>query len=264
MLKCFFVFALAATVEANVDRTGRHRGGYHSRVAEGVRCITVQVGSAAKQDIHFRWEKDFTLKGLRAHVAARTSWPKDESVDNKVGPNGVLDSITVSGAALDIVYQAKYTDDATDVNLAYSLPGGLQLMSDMQLGNGEREVTSVSAFHTAGAFNIQPTWLLASKRLRLKLGRGMRRFACPVSLTTEFDPSNGLADASYEIGMRQELGGRALRAKLLLPPKREDQKLWAELRDNTVDEGGAWIAKATMPVEAMRLVEFTLRRAWQF
>jgi len=262
------VVLLLTTSEASVDRTGRHVSARRSRVAEGVRCITVQVGPDDKQDIHFRWEKDFTLRGLRTHVAARTSWPKNKDTKSHVGDAGVMDSITLSGSVLDVAYEAKHSDGATDIQVAYSLPGGLQVMSDVTCTSrspSDIEVKSVSAFHTAGAFNLQPTWNFANNRLRIKLGRGMRRFACPVSVTADFDPDEWLSGAEYEFGVRQELtAGRMLRAKLLLPAQRAGQKVWAEIRDNTIDEGGSWIAQASVPVGRLDEVEFTLRRAWQF
>lgn len=276
------MLAVALTVVAlgTVDRTGRHAtAGRHSKVAEGVRTITMQVGSgkggSSKSDIHLRWEKDFLLRDLRARVTAKTSWPRSESFDSYVGKDGALDTISVGGSVRDVVYQATHADGATDIQLAFSLPGGLQLMSAVNVQDGgQAAVKSVSAFHTAGAFNLQPTWFLPDKRLRIKLGKGLKRFACPVSLTTELRPGEGLGDASYEVGVRQQLSpGRTLRARLLLPPTREERKVWAEIRDSAFDPEALWILKATVPMAAeagsslsdcLRAAEFVMRRAWQF
>ena len=260
---------------AVVDKTGRRSHGHPtSRVGEGVRTVTVQMGNKkdrSQNDVHVRWEKDFNLGRLRTHLTAKTSWPKAnfEEMNSHVGFNGVLDSLYLSGSAMDVVYDLHHHDATTDVDLAYDVPG-VRLMSSLTINDDlSTEVSSVGAFQTLGAFcNLQPTWLPGANRLRLKLGQGIRRGLCPVSVTADFAPGDLAAPKSYTVGMRQELSpGRMLRAKVLLPPEPEERSVWAELRDHVIDKEALWIAKASMPLAKVgdaRNVEITLRRAWQF
>ena len=63
----------------------------------------------------------------------------------------------VSGVSYE-VKRALGDDGRPDIetSLAYSAPGGVQLMADTKGTN----VDAVSAFHTAGPFNVQPSWLV--------------------------------------------------------------------------------------------------------
>lgn len=269
MMKVFAV-AFLSVAGAVVDKTGRRSHGHPtSRVSDGVRTITIQIGNnqdTAPSDMHLRWDKDFSLQGLRAHLTAKTSWPRNVA-QSHVGRNGVLDSLFLSGSIMDVVYEAHHHDAATDIDIAYDLPGARLMTAFSVKDQLLLDVKSVSAFKTSRNVNFQPTLFLADKRLRLKLGQGIRRGLCPVSVTAEFQPQDLSAPKSYTFGMRQELSpGRMLRAKLHLPPAREEQKVWAELRDSVVDNGAMWIAKATVPLEggSLRNAEVTLRRAWQF
>ena len=261
-----------AAASAVVDKTGRRsHGNPTSRVGEGVRTITVQVGNDAdSKNVHLRWDKDYTLRGLRAHLTAKTSWPRNKEFSSHVGNNGVLDSLFLSGSLMDVVYEAHHHDAATDVDVAYDVPGARLMSSFTVKDQLAFEVKSVGAFKTSYGVNFQPTFFLADKRLRLKLGQGIRRGLCPVSVTADFQPEDLSAPKSYAFGLRQELApGRMLRAKLELPSAREERKVWAEMRDKVVDNGAIWIAKATVPLEdieggTLSNAELTLRRAWQF
>ena len=168
-----------------------------------------------------------------------------------------------------LVYDLHHHDATTDVDLAYDVPG-VRLMSSLTIKDQlSMVVKSVGAFHAfGGVCNIQPTWLPDANRLRLKLGQGIRRGLCPVSVTADFAPGALDAPKSYTIGMRQEISpGRMLRAKFLLPPAREEQTVEAEVRDHAIDKDALWIAKASVPLAKLgdvRNMELTLRRAWQF
>ena len=126
----------------------------------------------------------------------------------------------------------------------------------------------------AGPVNVEVTSLLPSQRFRLKIGRGLARFRCPVSLQAEF-PAHGSEKSEppdYELGWRQNLdeeGKRRLRARILMPGRRASAA-WLEYRDATIDENGEWIAKITMPLDGgcnggkRWKPEISIRREWQW
>jgi hypothetical protein len=109
-------------------------------------------------------------------------------------------------------------------------------------------MTRLSAFHLAGPFNLQSSWLCGPKILQLKLGRGGIFRRCPVSFQADL-PTTTAGTRNYEIGMRQELGaGRRLRGRLLLPAEKSARSVWCEYEDTAISKSGVWVAKATVPL----------------
>jgi len=218
-------------------------------------------------DLHAKVEKDVMLLGkLRTHLTCRFRAPNKR----------LIDTVSVSGALGDVVYEATRSMNGdgkgTEVSVGYSLPAGLQLFADARmLPTGEHTIDSLSAFHVAGPFNVQPSWILPTRTLRLKMCRGGRWHSCPFDVQTDLHADGAPAD--YEIGYDQELhSGRTLKARLLMPAQAAARQMWAEYRDATIEEGGTWICRAAMPlgddVDArgglIHRAEFSLRRAWQW
>ena len=264
------------TAHANVDRTGRTSHGHPSdTVATSIKHCTIQVGgnkAGAQGDLHARYEKDINLGSVRTHFTARFRHPNPK--------DRLLDSVSVSGNLGDAYYEAtrQLGGPEGDLQLGYSLPSGVQLMADAKTDKeGPWHIERLSAFHVAGPFNIQPTWLLPTRTLRVKLGRGGKWNGCPLSLTTDLHP-DGNEPTSYEVGVRHEFdrtGMRKLKARLLLPGEATARRVWAEYQDSKVDKNGVWYAKASVPLGdstsaaeladgLLRKAEFSLRRSWQW
>jgi len=238
----------------------------NSAVTRAVHYMCVQFGGKGDSpgDVHARWEKDVHLGAgsVPLHVALKFQHPADQ----------LLDSVTVSGCLLDVGVEAshRFSEDHTDVTMAYSLPGGTQLTADANVaasdGSTSCSLQEVSAFHVAGPFNVQPAWLPAANVFRLKLGRGAMRRRCPVSLQADVKPGSHLPN-NYEIGVRHQFGrGRKLRARLLLPEDAPGRKAWLEYQDDTLDKRAVWFVKAALSLDgaSSKVPELSLRRAWQW
>lgn len=252
---------------ATLHRTGRtHDGNPTSSLAQAVRYVCVQVGGKGDKpgDIHAKWDKDFALGPMPMHISCAFRHP---------GGRQLLNAVSLSGSALDVAYKATHQLDkesrSTDVSLAYSLPGGTQVMADAIVAGegGVCKLRELSAFHTAGPINLQPAWNPVLRMLRLKLGQGGMRHRCPLSIQTEFQPGSD-APASYELGMRHQFDHlRQLRARLLLPADAE-RMLTAEYQDAKIDKEAVWYAKASLPLDGdhrgFGAAELSLRRAWQW
>jgi hypothetical protein len=270
-------WALALTVgyaAATIDRTGRaSQGSPKHRLSSSVKCVTVQLGGKGELpgDVHGRVEKDVILGPVRTHVTCRFAHPSEKTP---------LDTVSFAGNLGDIGYEAAYNnkEGGTDLQLAYSLPSGVQLMADAKmLPTGQRTLDRLSAFHVAGPFNLQPSFLLNEQKWRIKLGRGGRWNRCPLSVQADLDKDG--TPSAYEVGMRHEfVEGRKMKARLLLPGVASARQLWAEYQDAKIEKGSVWFARATVPLgeetdsrgsggDAGGLLsrsQFSLRRAWQW
>jgi len=258
------VIAWVVLATASLDRTGRSSGGrVHSAVTESVHYVSVQVGGKGNVagDVHAKWEKDINVgTSVPVHVSLKFQHPAEQ----------MLDSVSLSGSLLNVGYEAtrclSKENAGTDLVLGYSLPGGTQLTADANVNAGDHtcKLQEVSAFHPAGPFNVQPSWLLASKILRIKLGRGAIRRRCPVSLQTDFK-AGSIKPQSAEIGLRHLFNpGRKMRARLLMPSDAPSQA-WVEYEDDKIDKRAVWFLKAALPLQGKRrMPEVSLRRAWQW
>jgi len=263
---------MLGVVFATLDRTGRCSNGHPTdKVSAAVKYASVQLGGkgALVGDVHTRFEKEVNLGPMRTHLTCRFRHPNEQ----------LLDTVSLSGSIGDIIYEATRNivgpdQGSTNVQMAYSLPTGLQLMADTTATAKKLVLDRVSAFHVAGPFNVQPSWLLATRTLRLQLARGCRWTRCPFDFQTEVhtDSESGRR-TSYELGyQKQILDGRHLRGRLLLPADVSGRQIWAEYRDEKIDKHGVWYAKATLPFSQedrlasglLRRVDFSLRRAWQW
>ena len=262
---------LLAEAQAKLHVTGRTGSPGHS-ITQGVCYLSVQVGGDNHRPgfIKGSWNKDLMFGPIRTHATITMSDNPSERP-----------TFSLSGGLLDVVYELKRSmkDDnsGTELQLAYSLPAGTQVFADAHVAHGARlrdaTIESVSAFHGLGPLNVEPTWLLAAKRLRLKFGRGNARFQCPLSLQTEFAPSGGRGTVDYEIGLRQHLTNeRKLRARLLLPSCKPTA-FWAEYEDRGLEKEGVWFAKVEVPLDDKTSPEpngllgrarLSVRRAWQW
>lgn len=294
----------SVVVQAKLDRTGRHPGPHHSKMSDGVWHVCVQAGGTGADgmgDFQLKYETDVEiLEGMRTHVAVAADgrnllrWPSMTAADlekkketrqaNSLG-SSTLPTVFVSGALpLDLYYEvrrslARFTNSGTDLSLACSLPAGVQATAKGNLkkpiGGSWKEATclqSLSLFRVAGPVNVEVTSLLMTQRFRLKIGRGLARLRCPISLQAEF-PYRGSEKSEppdYELGWRQNLdeeGKRRLRARILMPGRRASAA-WLEYRDATIDENGEWIAKIAMPLDGgcsggkRWKPEISIRREW--
>lgn len=271
--------ALAVVVPlATLDRTGRASNGHpHDSLSASVKRLSVQVSGNKAHDVHARYEKDLLFGKFRTHLTARFRHPNPRE--------RLFDSISLSGSLGDAYYEATRelgTSSETDLQLGYSLPSGVQLMADAKAdGQDSWRLDRLSAFHVAGPFNVEPSYLPTANLVRLRLGRGGRWNGCPFSVQTEV-PTDLKSPPNYEIGMRHEFdANRKLRARLLLPGEATARALWAEYRDAQIDKGGVWCAKANLPFGAaearggdasslssagdlLRKAEFSVRRTWMW
>ena len=253
---------LAATSTAVIDRTGRCSGGHvHDSLCASVKQITIGYGMPGNPDgdFHARYEKQLNVGDLRTLLSFRFRHPNER----------LLDTVAVSGDVSGVSYEVKRAlgDDGRpdiETSLAYSAPGGVQLMADTKGTN----VDAVSAFHTAGPFNVQPSWLVPTRTLRLTLGRGHGAFRCPFSLTSEIhDIGRGGSPIDHELAMNHEFDSlRKLKARLILPAEAAARKLWAEYQDSQIDKKATWFARASMPFAepSADKLELSLRRKWQW
>jgi len=217
------------------------------------RKAVVQLGNNRPGSLHATWEKWVHIGNHRTKASCDLQHP------SRAGTHGLVESVSISGSLMDVSYEATRTlnEDATgtDMQFAYALPTGLQVMADAHVakdapeGNpGGVQLTRMSAFHTAGPFNLQSSWLCGPKTLQLKLGRGAMFRRCPVSFQADI-PAGGTGTRNFEVGMRQELGGgRRMRGRLLLPAETSMRSVWCEVEDTAISKSGVWIAKATLPL----------------
>jgi len=237
-----------------------------SRPSGSVKCASVQVGGKGSKpgDLHARFEQDLRIGKLRTHLVARFRHPNTKRM---------LDTVSLVGVLGDVAYEATRDiggDESTDVQLAYAVPSGVQVTAGVKVrptgSPGERhiDIERLSAFHTAGPVNIEPSWLLTERALRVKLGRGLRcGRMCPFTLQTELRRDG--TPATYELTARHEPSeGRKFQASLLLPGVASARQVCAEYQDATIDKGATWFAKAAVSGEQGRAPELSLRRAWHF
>lgn len=241
MLNLVYVVATCSSL----DRTGRRSAGHPTQsIGAAVKNIEVLVGGEHGKEWTAQYEKYMQVGGHRTKGTWRFHRPEADG-------DSILDSYTFSGSVLDVSYEAsrRVGEAGTDVQLAYALPTGLLIDANVRASDAAVAPTleSMSAFHLAGPFNLQSSWLCAARTLQLKIGRGNKFGQCPISLQTDISPGTS---PNFEVGMRQELGQglRKLTGRLLLPARTEDRSLWCEYEDSTISNGGVWIAKATMPL----------------
>ena len=259
------------TVLANAELHVTGRTGKPCRsISQGVCYLSVQVGGHDERPgfIKGSWNKDLMVGPHRMHATIRMSDNPSERP-----------TLALRGGLLDIVYELKrslkHDQSGTELQFAYSLPAGTQVFADATLAHGARltdaAIKSVSTFHGLGPLNVEPTWLFAAKRLRVKFGRGSTRFQCPLSLQTEFAP-DGRGPIDYELGLRQPLTKeRKLRARLLLPNSKPTA-FWAEYEDHGMEQEGVWFAKVEVQLDGpssehcglLRRARLSVRRAWQW
>ena len=131
---------LAATSTAVIDRTGRCSGGHvHDSLCASVKQITIGYGMPGNPDgdFHARYEKQLNVGDLRTLLSFRFRHPNER----------LLDTVAVSGDVSGVSYEVKRAlgDDGRpdiETSLAYSAPGGVQLMvfvGTSRQGRGARQ-----------------------------------------------------------------------------------------------------------------------------